>query len=119
MQGILQNRQNADARGARADDQRMMGIGLRSGLLERGTYSTAFTRGLGGLLRYCVNGDFSTELSCPGCQCPGEGAAKGSVQAYITEKQPVHDEHHSFGAFMPALVEAYRNGFTEMDFPVI
>lgn len=92
-----------------------IGIGLRMGLLNRDTYIPVFTRGLSGLLRYGVNDDYSTELSCPGCLCPGEIAAKGSIQAYITEKQPAHDEHHSFGVFMLALVEAHRNGLTDID----
>ena len=92
-----------------------MGIGLRLGLLEHSAYGAVFTRGLSGLLRYAVNDDFSTELSCPGCLCPGMGADKGSIHAYITEKQPAHDEHHSFGAFMLALVEAHRNGYTDID----
>lgn len=88
-----------------------MGIGLRLGILERDTYGNVFTKGLQGLLKYGANQDFSTELSCPGCLCPGDG----SIRAYITEKQPHKDEHHSFGAIMLALVEAYRNGITQIN----
>lgn len=94
-----------------------MGIGFRMGLLDRETYGAAFRRGLDGLLRHCINPDFSTEGSCPGCLCPGEGEEKGTIQAYIQEKQPQHDEHHSFGAFMLALVEAHRNRIQEVQFP--
>ncbi len=93
-----------------------LGIGLRLGLLERETYSHAFRCGLEGLMTYCINDDFSTELSCPGCLCPGEGEDKGSIHAYITAKAPAHNERHSFGAFMLALVEAHRNGITDIDF---
>lgn len=91
-----------------------MGMGLRKGILATEKYADAFQKGINGLLGYCVNQDFSTEMSCPGCLCPGEGAEKGTIQAYIIEKQPVRDEHHSFGAFMLALVEAHRNGYTEV-----
>lgn len=92
-----------------------IGVGLRIGLLEKGRYEKVFLKGINGLLQYGMNNDFSTEMSCPGCLCPGEGAQKGTRQAYITELHPAKDEHHSFGAFMLALVEAHRNGFTEAD----
>lgn len=92
-----------------------MGIGLRLGLLDREAYERVFKKGLDGLLRYGTNPDFSTELSCPGCLCPGDG----SIHAYITEKQPQRDEHHSFGAYMLALVEAHRNGITHIEWPDI
>lgn len=92
-----------------------LGMGLRTGILDREVYGQVYRQGMSGLLRYCINDDFSTELSCPGCLCPGEGAQKGTIQAYITEKLPVRDEHHSFGAFMLALVEAHRNGIEEID----
>lgn len=92
-----------------------MGVGLRKGILAKEKYEEVFQKGINGLLGYCINRDFSTEMSCPGCLCPGEGAEKGTIQAYITEKQPARDEHHSFGAFMLALVEAHRNGYAEVD----
>lgn len=92
-----------------------IGVGLRAGLLEKEPYENVFLKGMNGLLQYGMNRDFSTELSCPGCLCPGEGADKGTIKAYITEKQPIKDEHHSFGAFMLALVEAHRNGYAEVD----
>lgn len=93
-----------------------LGIGIRKGLLQDECYLNAFANGLNGLVKYCINPDFSTERSCPGCLCPGEGGMKGTIQAYITEKLPTHDEHHSFGAFMLALLEAYRNGITDIKF---
>ena len=39
----------------------------------------------------------------------------GSVKAYLTDVYPMSDEPHSFGAVMLALVEAYRNGITEIE----
>jgi unsaturated rhamnogalacturonyl hydrolase len=90
------------------------GVGMRIGLLERETYEPAFRRGIDALNAHCINDDFSTEHSCPGCLCPGEGKAKGTVEAYVTLRRPHRDEHHSFGPFMLALVEAYRNGITDL-----
>lgn len=87
-----------------------IGIGLRIGLLPENLYKDVFVRGVEGILKFGVNQDFSTELSCPGCLCPGEGNERGTISAYIEEKHPVRDEHHSFGAYMLALVEAHRNG---------
>ena len=92
-----------------------LGIGLRCGVLHEERYAQAFAKGIDGLAKYCMNPDFSTERSCPGCLCPGEGKLKGTIRAYITEKLPVRDEHHSFGAFMLALVEAYRNGIIDIE----
>ena len=87
-----------------------MGIGLRIGCLNPDVYMPVFRKGLEGLVKYVANPDFSTELSCPGCLCPGDG----SIHAYVTDKQPQKDEHHSYGAFMLALVEAHRNGITDI-----
>lgn len=92
-----------------------LGGGIRLGLLMGEEYKEAFCKGIRGLIQYGINGDFSTELSCPGCLCPGEGEQKGTKQAYMTEKSPAHNEHHSFGAFMLALVEAHRNGIREAE----
>ncbi len=84
------------------------GVGMRTGLLDAANYREAFDRGIQGLRRHCINPDFSTELSCPGCLCPGEGDRKGTVAAYIEDKQPHRDEPHSFGPFMFALLEQHR-----------
>ena len=92
-----------------------LGAGIRLGLLKENTYKLAFEKGIYGLIKHCINSDFSTELSCPGCLCPGEGTNKGTIQAYITEKLPVRNEHHSFGAFMLAMVEAHRNNIIEVE----
>lgn len=91
-----------------------IGAGIRLGYLKKEEYRNAFLKGLDGILKYGINKDFSTELSCPGCLCPGEGKNKGTIQSYITEKLPVKNEHHSFGAFILALTEAYRNGIYEL-----
>lgn len=91
-----------------------LGVGLRTGILQGEQYEKAFKKGVEGLLRDCINEDFSTEHSCIGCMCPGKDEKKGTIEAYLTEKYAKHDEHHSFGAFMLALVEAHRNGYTEV-----
>ena len=91
-----------------------LGVGIRLGLLAGAEYQQAFERGFYGLLRHCINDDFSTERSCPGSLCPGTGEGKGTIQAYM-EMIPEHNEHHSFGALMLAMVEASRNGIREVD----
>ena len=90
------------------------GVGLRLGLLDRETYYEPFTRGIQGLSDLCINEDFSTEMSCPGCLCPGEGDRKGTIDAYINDKQPMRDEPHSYGCIMLAMVEAHRNGILDI-----
>ncbi len=85
------------------------GVGLRMGLLESERHRPAFDRGIEALRTHCVNDDFSTELCCPGCLCPGEGERKGSVAAYIQDKKPVRDDPHSFGPLLLALCEAAKN----------
>lgn len=91
------------------------GMGLRMGLLNRETYFEPFKKGVEALNRLCINKDFSTENSCPGCLCPGDDEEKGTVKAYVTLKLPFRDEHHSFGPLMFAMVEAYKNGITELE----
>jgi len=86
------------------------GVGLRLGLLDAATYRPAFDRGIAGLREHCIHADGSTELCCPGCLCPGEGERKGTVAAYVQDKQPVRDEVHSFAPLMLALVEQHRLG---------
>jgi unsaturated rhamnogalacturonyl hydrolase len=84
------------------------GVGLRMGLLDSATYRPVFEKGMAGLREHCINDDFSTELCCPGCLCPGEGERKGTVAAYVEDKQPVRDDGHSFGPLMLALCESAR-----------
>ncbi|SHN34893.1 glycoside hydrolase family 88 protein [Gracilibacillus kekensis] len=92
-----------------------LGTGLRLGLLEFEAYNNAFHKGIRGLNDICINEDFSTEQSCPGCLCPGEEEEKGTVKAYVTLKLPYKDEPHSFGPFMLALAEAYQNGIIDLN----
>lgn len=90
------------------------GAGLRLGLLEESVFYQPYKKGIEALGKF-ITKDFSTLMSCCGCLCPGTGEAKGSVKAYLTEVWPMTDEPHSFGAFMLALTEAYRNGITCID----
>ncbi len=81
------------------------GVGMRKGVLDPKTFGPAFDRGIEGLRKHCVNDDFSTELCCPGCLCPGQDERKGTVAAYLEDKQQVRDDPHSFAPLMLALVE--------------
>lgn len=90
-----------------------IGAGIRHGILDPDFYLPALRRGINGLVRTSVNDDFSIENSCPGTLCPGKGAAKGTVAAYL-ERTPHRDEPHGCGPLMLALVEASRNGIREV-----
>ncbi|MDF2938093.1 MAG: glucuronyl hydrolase [Paenibacillaceae bacterium] len=90
------------------------GVGMRLGLLNRELYGPAFQRGVEGLNKICIHADFSTERSCPGCLCPGEGEEKGTVHAYVTLMLPHRNEHHGFAPLMLSMVEAYRNGIVDL-----
>lgn len=87
-----------------------IGAGIRSGVLKEIRYKNAFVNGIETLVSRFINRDFSTEGSCIGCICPGNG----TIEDYITIPRAEHNEHHSFGAFMLALAEAYRNGISEI-----
>ena len=86
------------------------GVGLEHGVLDRGEFGRAFEHGIVGLRRHCIHNDGSTEMSCHGCLCPGEGQTKGSVQAYVTQRTSFHNEPHSFGTLMLALCAAHQLG---------
>ena len=92
-----------------------IGIGMRKGLLKGDSYKKVFEKGVRALGTYCLTSDFSTYRSCPGCLSPGEGAEKGTVKSYLTERMPQKDEVHSYGCFMLAFVEAYKNGIYEVE----
>ena len=92
-----------------------IGIGIRLGYLQDEEYRYCFEKGILGLAAYCLDEQYGTYRSCPGCLCPGTGADKGSVKAYITEKLPTKDEVHSYGCMMLAFLEAYRNGIYEVE----
>lgn len=91
------------------------GVGLRLGILPQEKFHSAFQKGIQGLFDWCINKDFSTNRSCPGCNCPGTGDEKGTINAYITERLPYPNEHHSFGPFMLAMIEAHRNKIHEIE----
>ncbi len=91
-----------------------IGVGIRTGLLPEEKYKTAFKKGIYGLAEHCLTEDFATYESCPGCLCPGTGAMKGTVEAYVTLKSPQKDEVHSYGCMMLAFLEAFRG-----DIPVL
>ena len=92
-----------------------LGIGLRKGLLDAKTFEQPFVNAINGIVNYFINDDFSTNMCCEGCLCPGEGEDKGTIKAYLTQVWPCKDDHHSYGALMLALVEAYRNGITKVE----
>jgi unsaturated rhamnogalacturonyl hydrolase len=82
------------------------GVGMRLGLLDTDRFGPAFRRGIAAIREHCINDDFSTELCCPGCLAPGTGPNRGTAMAYVTDKQPVRDDGHSFAPLMLALAEA-------------
>lgn len=90
------------------------GVGIRLGILDSEKFGPAFRRGLEGLVRHCINADFSTEKSCIGCLCPGSGPDKGTPKAYIVDKHAHRNEPHSFAPIMLTLLEAHMSGITEV-----
>lgn len=89
------------------------GAGLRLGLLEAEIFEAAYKKGIAAMAKLFITPEFSTLMCCEACLCPGDGADKGTVKAYLTERWPKTDDPHSYGAFMLALIEAHRNGITE------
>jgi len=87
-----------------------IGIGIRKGILDKETYMPVLQKGVEGLCKYCINPDYSIEKCCSGCCCPGEGAMKGTIEAYLTIPFPRKDDSHGFGPIIMALTEAQRNG---------
>lgn len=85
-----------------------LGTAIRLGLLDDARATTAFRRGIDGLLTYCVDEDYSTLGCCHGCLAPGTGAWRGTPEAYMTECSAVRDEPHSFGPFMLAMTAHAR-----------
>lgn len=85
-----------------------LGTALRCGVVEGAAALEAFHRGIGGLLQFHIDDEFSTSGCCHGCLAPGNGLWRGTPEAYMTECSPVKDEPHSFGPFMLALNSAAR-----------
>lgn len=90
------------------------GLGMRLGLLERKVYQEAFESALNAIVNRFIEKDFSTKMCCYGCLCPGYGETKGTLKAYLTEVYPTYNDPHSFGTLMFAMLEAYRNGITDL-----
>lgn len=92
-----------------------IGVGLRLGLLEKEVFDGPFRRAVKAMTERFIDKDFSTEMCCSGCLCPGEGEDKGTAKAYVTEKYPQTNDPHSFAPMMFALTEAFRHGMTDLD----
>jgi len=92
-----------------------IGVGLRKGVLDHDTFFPVFEKAIQGLSDCCLHDDFSTELSCHGCLCPGQGAAKGTLQAYLCAVRAFKNEAHSFGPIILAMIEAHKNGIKEIE----
>lgn len=86
-----------------------LGAGIRCGLLKEERYKQAFSVGIKALAGF-IDDDFATYNSCPGCLCPKR---TGEIADYLALVPP-KDEVHSYGAFVLAMVEAYRNGLEEI-----
>lgn len=79
-----------------------IGLGIEAGLLPRERFAGAVRRAIEGIARYGVNPDLSTENSCPGTLCPGDGPEKGTPAAYLA-REPYRDEVHSFAPVILAM----------------
>ena len=91
------------------------GAGLRLELLDADIFLESYKKGIAAMVKNFITPEFSTLMSCIGCLCPGEETNKGMVKAYLTEVHHKTDEPHSFGALMLALLEAHRNGITDVE----
>ncbi|MFJ9884769.1 glycoside hydrolase family 88 protein [Streptomyces sp. NPDC091287] len=87
-----------------------LGVGIQQGVLVGQEWRDAVSAGVHGLARWCVNTDFSTENSCPGTLCPGEGEATGTPEAYVGLRAPFRDEPHGFAALILAMSVAHVVG---------
>lgn len=87
-----------------------IGIGIRLGVLDKETYMPVLEKGIEGLCRFCIEGDYSVTRCCQGCLCPAYGDQKGTVEAYVVGVTHVKDDSHAFGPVILALLEADRNG---------
>lgn len=92
------------------------GIGIRCGILDKERFLPALEKGVKGLMKHFVNKDFSIDGCCHGCLCPGDtDERRGSVEAYVVDVRWVHDDGHVFGPMILAMLEAYRNGITDIE----
>lgn len=92
------------------------GVGLRIGVLDKDEFMPAFEKGIDGLVKVCINKDFSIEKCCTGCLCPGgTPERKGTLEAYLVDASVCRDDGHSFGPVILAMTEAYLNGIEDTD----
>lgn len=88
-----------------------IGVGIRLGILDKETYMPVFEKGIDGLVKFCINTDYSIEKCCCGCCCP-EG--KGTVESYLVSVMPKKNDPHAFGPVIMAMTEAQRNGINNI-----
>ena len=91
-----------------------MGIGLRKGILDKETFFEPFKKGIEGLYQFCIENDYSVTRGCHGCLCPAYGDQKGTIEAYLVGVTHVKNDSHAFGPVILAMVEAERNGITNI-----
>lgn len=91
-----------------------LGEGIRNGILRDNKYKIAFGLGIKRMTEKFISKEFAPLSSCPSCLCPGNG----TIEDYITLRQPKNDEWHAYGSIVLALCSAYSNGITEMKFEV-
>lgn len=87
-----------------------IGVGIETGVLAADRWRPVLARAIRGLGSHAINADHSTELSCPGTLCPGEGEGRGTPTAYVELRSPYRDEPHSFAPLMLALTQAGMAG---------
>lgn len=85
-----------------------IGIGIRTGILDRRRYLPVFNNAISGLKKISIGENFEIYNSCPSCLSPGDG----TIFAYLSLVSPV-DENHGAGPVVMALAEAHRCGLVE------
>ena len=94
------------------------GVGMRRGVLDKEKFMPAFEKGINALCKYCINPDMTIDKGCSGCCCPGKGAIKGTVEAYLNIPMPRRDDSHVFGPVIMALTEAEKLGIENVEIEV-
>lgn len=92
-----------------------IGVGIRTGILDKEKYMPILQKGIEGMMKFCINEDYSIERCCHGCLCPGATPErKGTLEAYLVDVMPKKDDGHAFGPAIMALTEAYKNGIVDV-----